>query len=312
MVMKDVGKLSRELLRSHAGGYRMEELPGRRSEGDKSFSTQHESAEPGHCKPPTGRRIPASKRGYQQLASLWTDLWCAPAGGSGDRPQGRSRSRRPTGSEMERLEVIWDATWEARACGPPHAPDPPTERESFDDRGLDSAMDWDAGNGESHMSPWDAGLWATGARTGSGSAGGGIRGQGCAELPPVLYELPGFRSGDGESWMRSEGTSEGGGVEAEEGGEGAGLDALERRMEERWTGAGRACGDAESPVASQQPERSLSLVDRLMSALSRSTRGRKMRAEKFEVSDEFKNFTDHAMPSFPPGYIDPRASARSI
>ncbi|CAD7695213.1 unnamed protein product [Ostreobium quekettii] len=283
----------------------MEELPGKRSEGGVSFSTQNDASDDGGDDRPRHGGIRASRRDYQRLASLWTDLWSAPASGSaGARQKRRSRAggRRPAGSDMESRGVIWDATWESPAA---HLGDAEICGEEAN-RGSSPFGDWQGAGRGVGMSTWP------GSEPGVklGARGGG---------PPCLWELPGIRSGDNESVPLSDGEEEKeeGGVG--EGGEGQGkglegLKGLERCWEERWGGAWAADDDAGSTgeAATLRPGRSRSLVHRFMKALSISSRGRRAHSKAFEITDEFRDFTDRVMPPFPPDYIDPVASSFSI
>lgn len=317
--MHEVGRLSDQLLRRHQAAqsaYKMEELPGSRSVGDRSFSTREEGDEPYNSTSSKLAGCPAaisaSECKYRKLASLWHKLWHRPSGWhQASAPDKQKKhivhvdERRASGSGMDRLEVIWDVTWEATAAT--------DGRDLARHKGRESALaDALAAGASPGIRAWDP-IWAISAACGPISLSGCGHGIADSELTPKdlgarvddrfsgrttsLMELPGFRSGEGMEELDREGSLSGG-IHRRNFAE---LEEIVQLWDEQWLGGAHGEFETENG-GGPKLQRNPSLINRLLSALTRS---RKTVEESSEISDELKDWYNKVIPPYPPGYVDP-------
>lgn len=318
--MHEVGRLSDQLLRRHQVAqctYKMEELPGSRSVGDRSFSTREEGDESYHSTSSKLAGCPgaisASECKYRKLASLWHKLWHRPSGryqASDPDKQKKHRvdvdERQAGVSGMDRLEVIWDVTWEATAAT---GDGRDLARHKGRERALADALAAGASPG---IRAWEP-IWAISAACGPTSLSACGHGNDDSELTPKdlgarvddrwsgrttsLMELPGFRSGEVMEELDRQDSLSGGSDRRNF----AELDKIVQLWDEQWLGGAHGEFEPENGEGAKL-QRSRSLINRLLSALTRS---KKTVEASSEISDELKDWYNKVIPPYPSDYVDP-------
>lgn len=311
MVLREVGKLSNQLLGKHKEGQqlpcKMEELPRRRSVGDKSLNPGCDGSDTCH----SSSKFAGHSGGVPESVHTYSKLWHSTMNGQlgnaldeGEKWRDNTAARRHTSSGLDRLEAIWEGAWESPLAAVEKSDLVQHKggkikivgnlggKNSLGDRACDrvwaisTACSPALVSGCGHRERGHLASKSLGARVEDGALWSGS--------PTSLTELPGFRSGEGMDW---EDSCAGGSREKEA----ADLEKLVQLWDEQWLGATN--GDRRpAQGGGSQIQGSPSLINRLLKVMTPS---KTIKEEASEFSDELRDWLNQVIPPYPPDYVDP-------